>query len=129
MTDKMKQSLKPGGHIIIATFALDGPLCCSGLDIVRYSPDLLQKEMGSDVELIESFSEVHQTPFETQQKFTYCHFQMPSPSKYNRNNSIKNENNASHHAPPEGAAAPNRLPYEPSAADFAKTGNNEKSHR
>lgn len=71
---KMKHALKPGGHMIIATFALEGPPRCSGLDIVRYSPDSLYKEMGNDVELIETFSEDHQTPFETQQKFVYCLF-------------------------------------------------------
>lgn len=73
---KMKHALKSGGQAIIATFSLDGPPRCSGLDIVRYSPDLLHKEMGDNVELIEFCSEDHLTPFETTQKFIYCHFKL-----------------------------------------------------
>ena len=30
------RSLKVGGHIIVASFGLDGPQKCSGLDVVRY---------------------------------------------------------------------------------------------
>ncbi len=72
--DKMKRSLKPGGYIIIASFSLEGPSRCSGLDIVRYNPDTLHKEISDDVELIESLTEDHQTPFDTQQKFIFCLF-------------------------------------------------------
>jgi len=69
----VKDSLKPGGHIIIATFAPDGPPRCSGLDVVRYSPDSLLEEFGSDFELIESAREEHLTPSRTKQKFIYCY--------------------------------------------------------
>lgn len=31
--------LKPGGHLVIATFALDRPQRCSGLPVVRYDAD------------------------------------------------------------------------------------------
>jgi SAM-dependent methyltransferase len=72
--DVMKQSLKAGGHVIIATFALDGPPRCSGLDVMRYSPRSLHDEFGSDFELIESVPEEHITPFGTKQKFIYCYF-------------------------------------------------------
>ena len=34
-------ALKPGGHVIMATFAIDGPLKCSGLDVVRYKSQTL----------------------------------------------------------------------------------------
>lgn len=33
-----ERSLKPGGHLTIATFAEDSPTRCSGLVVVRYSP-------------------------------------------------------------------------------------------
>lgn len=69
-----RQALKPGGYIIIATFAADGPLKCSGLEIVRYSPEKLQAEFGESFELLESFEEKHQTPFDTTQNFIYCTF-------------------------------------------------------
>ena len=69
----VKDSLKPGGHIIIATFAPDGPPKCSGLDVVRYSPDSLLEEFGSDFELIESAREGHLTPSGAKQRFIYCY--------------------------------------------------------
>jgi 2-polyprenyl-3-methyl-5-hydroxy-6-metoxy-1,4-benzoquinol methylase len=69
----VRYSLKPNGHIIVATFAPDGPTKCSGLDIVRYSPDELHDEFGNDFQYIESFSENHPTPFGTDQKFIYCY--------------------------------------------------------
>ncbi len=69
----VKHSLKPSGHVIIATFAPDGPPKCSGLDIVRYSPESLHDEFGDEFELIESVNEVHSTPSGVKQKFFYCY--------------------------------------------------------
>ena len=66
-------AIKPGGHVIIASFATDGPMQCSGLDVMRYSPYALHEEFGEDFELIESRDETHNTPFGTQQKFVYCY--------------------------------------------------------
>ena len=34
-------AVKPGGHVIVATFGPEGPTKCSGLDVVRYDPDAL----------------------------------------------------------------------------------------
>src|ERR1700754_5091795 len=39
---RLRRGLEIGGHAIIATFALDGPARCSGLPVVRYSPDCLR---------------------------------------------------------------------------------------
>jgi 2-polyprenyl-3-methyl-5-hydroxy-6-metoxy-1,4-benzoquinol methylase len=66
-------ALKPGGHIIVATFAEDGPLQCSGLPVVRYSAEALHAEFGAPFQLIEHHREEHQTPFGTKQKFVYCY--------------------------------------------------------
>ena len=71
--DAVKHSLKPKGHVIISTFAHDGPPKCSGLEVLRYSPKSLQDEFGNEFELIESVSEVHSTPSGTKQKFVYCY--------------------------------------------------------
>src|SRR5690606_33568771 len=35
----LRRALRPGGHVIIATFAHDGPERCSGLPVRRYDPD------------------------------------------------------------------------------------------
>jgi SAM-dependent methyltransferase len=74
----LDQGVKAGGHIILSTFALDGPPQCSGLDVVRYSPESLQAELGDAFELLESFSEDHVTPSGTTQRFIYCHFRKKS---------------------------------------------------
>ena len=31
--------VRPGGHVLVSTFADDGPLRCSGLEVARYSPE------------------------------------------------------------------------------------------
>lgn len=66
-------ALKPGGHIIMATFAEDGPQKCSGLPVQRYAPHELHAEFGAPFELVHSEREVHFTPFGTEQKFIYCY--------------------------------------------------------
>ena len=42
--NRLTKALKPAGHVIIATFASQGPTHCSGLDVVRYSPEGLLTE-------------------------------------------------------------------------------------
>jgi SAM-dependent methyltransferase len=69
----VKEAVKPGGHVIVATFGVDGPTHCSGLEVVRYNPDTLHDEFGDDFALVHSANEAHQTPFGTQQKFIYCY--------------------------------------------------------
>lgn len=69
-----RQAIRPGGHLIIATFAPDGPTQCSGLDIVRYSPGSLSREVGEDFDLAETLDEIHTTPGGGRQSFVYCHF-------------------------------------------------------
>ncbi len=71
---QLKHSLKPNSHVIISTFSLKGPLKCSGLEIVRYSPETLRAELGKEFKLVESQEEEHSTPFGTTQAFIYCHF-------------------------------------------------------
>jgi SAM-dependent methyltransferase len=68
---QLLRTLKPGGAAIIATFALDGPERCSGLPVVRYSPDTLASELGDAFELIEHVPHVHTTPWGTTQSFQY----------------------------------------------------------
>jgi len=72
--DAVQQSLKAGGYLIIATFGLKGPRKCSGLHVVRYSPETLHNEFGNNFDLVETFVEVHSTPSKVQQKFIYCRF-------------------------------------------------------
>jgi 2-polyprenyl-3-methyl-5-hydroxy-6-metoxy-1,4-benzoquinol methylase len=69
----VRHTVRTGGHVIIATFAPDGPDRCSGLDVLRYSAESLHSEFGENFELVDSTRETHQTPFGTEQKFIYCH--------------------------------------------------------
>lgn len=67
-------SVKQNGHIIISTFAEDGPTQCSGLPVMRYSAETLQAEFGEDFLLKGQLKENHNTPFGTMQKFVFCYF-------------------------------------------------------
>jgi SAM-dependent methyltransferase len=67
------RAVKPGGHVIVATFAEDGPLQCSGLPVMRYNSDELHAEFGEPFTLVHHEKESHQTPFGTAQQFTYCY--------------------------------------------------------
>jgi SAM-dependent methyltransferase len=65
------RAVKPGGHVIIATFAEDGPTRCSGLPVVRYSPKELHAEFGDRLSLLSHENEAHREPFGTIQPFVY----------------------------------------------------------
>jgi len=71
--EAVNHAVKPGGHVIVATFGPHGPLQCSGLDIVRYTPEGLHREFGSDYRLVESITEDHVTPAGKHQEFIYCY--------------------------------------------------------
>jgi len=71
---RLLRTLKTGGSAILATFASDGPATCSGLPVVRYSPEALSTELGSDLTLVESVRHIHTTPWGSQQSFLYCRF-------------------------------------------------------
>ena len=70
----LKQALRPGGHLIIAAFAIGGPEKCSGLEIIQYDSKKLITELGEDFELLEERNEIHLTPAKKEQKFVYFRF-------------------------------------------------------
>lgn len=70
----LKRTLTPDGQIIIATFANDGPLKCSGLDVARYDAASIGAELGPGFQLLEQTDETHVTPWSTDQKFSYFRF-------------------------------------------------------
>jgi ubiquinone/menaquinone biosynthesis C-methylase UbiE len=69
----VQRAVKPGGYVIVATFAEDGPLQCSGLPVVRYSPSALHAEFGATFSLERHEREEHHTPSGAVQKFIYCY--------------------------------------------------------
>jgi SAM-dependent methyltransferase len=72
----VKHALKPAGHIVVATFGPEGPERCSGLEVVRYSPDGLHAEFGGEFQKVASTTETHTTPWGTEQQFVYCYCRM-----------------------------------------------------
>jgi SAM-dependent methyltransferase len=76
--EHVRRAVKPGGAVVMATFALDGPEKCSGLPVMRYSPATLNVELGSGFLVAESVNEQHQTPSGTMQAFCYTRFIRPS---------------------------------------------------
>ena len=69
---QVAKAVKPGGHVLVSTFGPEGPTKCSGLDVVRYDAKSLHKEFGVRFRLLDSFKELHRTPFGTSQQFLYC---------------------------------------------------------
>ncbi|MDH3639987.1 MAG: class I SAM-dependent methyltransferase [Gammaproteobacteria bacterium] len=76
--DQLLQALKPGGHLIIGTFALEAPPKCSGLPVQRYSTEQLKNALGQEFELIRHHKELHLTPGGVEQMYLFCLFRKPS---------------------------------------------------
>jgi SAM-dependent methyltransferase len=71
---RLRRALRPGGHAIIGTFALDGPERCSGLVVSRYDATSLAATLGSGFELIDTRRHEHVTPWGVTQKFQFSTF-------------------------------------------------------
>jgi SAM-dependent methyltransferase len=72
--ERLKRAVRPAGHAIIGTFALDGPEWCSGLPVVRYDAASLSQVLGSAFELIETRRHTHLTPRLAEQRFQFSVF-------------------------------------------------------
>ena len=73
-TTLMARALKEGGALVIGTFAEDGPEKCSNLPVQRYSQKALTDLLKPSFIKIRCINQVHQTPFNTLQSFTFCSF-------------------------------------------------------
>jgi len=69
---QVERAVRPGGHVLVATFAEDGPTQCSGLPVARYSAAELHGAFGSAFDLLSSEREEHVTPAGAHQSFVYC---------------------------------------------------------
>jgi SAM-dependent methyltransferase len=69
---QVASAVKRGGYVLISTFGPEGPTKCSGLEVVRYDTESLHAEFGARFKLLDSFKELHGTPFGTTQQFLYC---------------------------------------------------------
>jgi trans-aconitate methyltransferase len=69
--DLVRRAVRPGGVVIVATFAPDGPTHCSGLPVARQDAAGLAAVFGSGFELEHSEREEHRTPSGVVQPFTW----------------------------------------------------------
>jgi SAM-dependent methyltransferase len=67
----VRDAVALGGHVVIATFADDGPDMCSGLPVTRYGVDELASAMGSGFRVLDSRREEHTTPAGGTQSFSW----------------------------------------------------------
>jgi ubiquinone/menaquinone biosynthesis C-methylase UbiE len=70
----LKRAVRSGGHVIIGTFAPDGPERCSGLPVMRYDAGILGTVLGTDFELMDSRRHDHVTPWGAVQRFQFSTF-------------------------------------------------------
>lgn len=77
--ERLRAAIASGGHVIIATFAPDGPEKCSGLPVQRHDGASLAAELGPEFELVETRNEVHHTPWNSTQAFQFSRFRRRSP--------------------------------------------------
>ena len=62
------------GFLTIGTFSENGPDKCSGLEIKKYSEEMLTSELKKSFVKLRCITEDHITPFQTMQHFLFCSF-------------------------------------------------------
>lgn len=66
-----ERTVPSGGTAIVATFSLDGPTRCSGLDVCRYAAPDLAQAFAPGFDLLASEDHAHITPSGITQPFVY----------------------------------------------------------
>jgi 2-polyprenyl-3-methyl-5-hydroxy-6-metoxy-1,4-benzoquinol methylase len=66
------RSVLPGGHLVIGTFAIDGPEQCSGLPVQRYDDRKLMDVFAPAFTIVRSVAEMHVTPWGKSQSFFFA---------------------------------------------------------
>src|SRR6516165_1360053 len=72
--DRLIKAVPSGGHVIIGTFAMDGPERCSGLPVVRYDAARLSAEFTPAFALLDTRRDDHKTPWGAIQHFQFSVF-------------------------------------------------------
>jgi len=71
----LRETLRIGGHAMIATFGLRGPEKCSGLPVQRYDAEKLLDRLGFGFAQRRALERRHVTPSGATQEFTYGLFE------------------------------------------------------
>ncbi|MEU4376989.1 hypothetical protein [Pseudonocardia alni] len=75
-------AIDPGGHLVIGTFAADGPGQCSGLPVIGYGPDELAAQFRPAFHSVTWRDEYHRTPWGAEQHFTWLVLQRHRPEPH-----------------------------------------------
>ncbi len=67
----VRRTVPEGGHLIVASFADDGPKRCSNLDVCRYNAESMAAELGEGFSLVREARETHTAPWGSSQAFFY----------------------------------------------------------
>ncbi len=67
----VRESVPLGGHVVLATFADDGPQSCSGLPVQRYDEAGIAAAIGPGFEIIATERTAHSTPWDSSQAFMW----------------------------------------------------------
>jgi SAM-dependent methyltransferase len=70
----IRNCIRPGGYLIIATFSEQGPKKCSGLEVRQYSENSLTQLLIDSFEKDKCFIIDHVTPSNAIQNFVFCVF-------------------------------------------------------
>jgi SAM-dependent methyltransferase len=71
---RLLRAVRPGGYVIIGTFAPNGPERCSGLPVMQHDAASIGAVLGERFTLIESRSHEHMTPAGRIQPFQFSLF-------------------------------------------------------
>lgn len=69
--ESLQHALAPGGHLVVSTFGFDGPLKCSGLEVRRYTVEMMQELLGPEFQLSGHVLADHRTPWGAAQQFLH----------------------------------------------------------
>jgi hypothetical protein len=67
----LRAALRPGGAVVIGTFATDGPATCSGLDVARFETGELAELLGGGFIVMAEERAGHTTPQGSVQPFSW----------------------------------------------------------
>lgn len=78
--DLLQKLIKPNGFAIFAEFRLSGASKCSGLDVCRYSNNMLLDSLGNSFELIDTFDYTYKMPSGDSRPYIYSLFKRRTKS-------------------------------------------------
>lgn len=72
--DALRSTVVPGGHAVIAAFAVGGAEMCNGLPVRNYDRDSCQQLVGDDFELVEWLDHTYHQPWGDPRPYLYGRF-------------------------------------------------------